>query len=72
MINNLFNNDEKFIYDINNQINIIIYINKYYILVKLDDYNKSQNLYDNINIDYDILYRNSNYQNLKNTEIDFK
>lgn len=70
LINNLFNNDEKFIYDINNQINIIIYINKYYILVKLDDYNKSQNLYDNINIDYDILYRNSNYQNLKNTEID--
>lgn len=68
LINNLFNNDEKFIYDINNNINIIIYVNKYYILVKLDEYNKTQNLYDNINIDYDVLYRNQ--QQIKHTEID--
>jgi len=68
LINNLFNNDEKYIYDIDNEINIIVYINKYYILVKLEDYNSSKNLYDNINIDVDILYRN--HQKIENNEID--
>lgn len=68
LINNLFNNDEKYIYDINNDINIIIYVNKYYMLIKLEDYNSSKNLYDNINIDYDILYRS--HQKIENNEID--
>lgn len=58
LIDNLFNNDEKVLYDINNDINIIVYINKYYMLVKLDDFNKSKNLYDNFNIDIDTIYRN--------------
>lgn len=68
LINNLFNHDEKFLYNIDNEIHIIIYVNNYYILVKLEDYNVSQNLYDNINIDYDILYRNN--LTIKNNEID--
>ena len=68
LINNLFNNDEKYIYDIDNDINIIIYVNKYYMLIKLEDYNSSKNLYDNINIDYDILYRT--HQKIENNEID--
>ena len=37
-------------------------------LIKLEDYNSSKNLYDNINIDYDVIYRN--HQKIEYNEID--
>jgi len=77
LIDNLFNNDDKIIYDTNNNKNILIYINKYYILSPLNSSNTTtygnetrskQNLYDNINLDVDVIYRD--HQNTYLNEID--
>jgi hypothetical protein len=59
VVNNLFDHNEKFIYDVNNDINILLYINEYYILVPYNKNNKSLNFYDGIKLDYDILFRNN-------------
>jgi hypothetical protein len=50
LLDNLFNNSEKFIIDSNNNINIIMYIHNYYILMP---YNKP--------ISYNCMYNNINY-----------
>jgi len=60
LIDNLFNSNEKYIIDLNNNINIIVYINEFYILIPLN--NKVTNdtsIYDNI--EYDILYNTFEY-----------
>jgi len=57
LIENLFNSNDKFIIDLNNNINVIIYIDKFYILIPYNNIDKG-NIYDNIDFDVDILYRN--------------
>ena len=63
LISNLFNSYEKYIIDIHNNTNNIIYINEYYILIPyssdITKFNKLT-LYDNI--EYDIMY--NTYQNI--------
>lgn len=54
LLDNLFNSNEKYIIDLNNNTNIIYYIDEYYILMP----------YNNkiiTNIDYEIMYQNNNY-----------
>lgn len=63
IIDNLFNSNNKFIIDLDNNTNVLLYINKYYILVPYTMSN-DYNFYDNINFDIDILYR----QNIKQNE----
>lgn len=67
LVNNLFDNNEKFIYDVNNDINILLYIDEYYILVPYNKNNKSLNFYDGIKLDYDILFRVNKHE--ENNEI---
>ena len=57
VVSNLFDHNEKFIYDVNNDINILLYINEYYILAPYNKNNKSLNFYDGIKLDYDVLFR---------------
>jgi superfamily II DNA or RNA helicase len=57
LVSNLFNSDEKYIIDLANNVNIIMYINEYYILIPYTT--NSQNLdISNVfnNIEYDIIY----------------
>lgn len=57
LVSNLFNSDEKYIIDLANNINIIIYINEYYILIPYTT--NDQNLdFSNVfnNIEYDVMY----------------
>ena len=54
LIDNLYNSNEKYIIDLNNNINIITYIDEYYILIP---YTKSKEY----NIDYEIVYSDYNY-----------
>lgn len=60
LIDNLFNSNEKYIIDLNYNINIIVYIDEYYMLIPLDN---TLNINDNIynNIEYDIFYNKFNY-----------
>jgi len=58
LIDNLFDTNDKFIIDINNNRNVIIYTNQYYILLPYQEINK-ENFYDNIEFDVDTLYRNN-------------
>lgn len=60
LIDNLYNSNEKYIIDLNNNINIITYIDEYYILIP---YTKSKD-YD---IDYEIVY--SDYQHIPEQKI---
>jgi len=69
IIDNLFNPDEKFIYDTNNNLNIIVYINKYYLLIPYIKEKNALNFYDNINVDLDILYRNNIYTAKKEIDL---
>jgi len=69
LINNLFSNEDKIIYDIENNKNILIYINKYYILTPINISNKINNFYDNINLDIDILYRNKSNNSINEINI---
>lgn len=62
LIDNLFNGNNKFITDLNNTINVLIYIDQYYILIPYNNINQG-NIYDNIDYDVDILYRNYSKQN---------
>ncbi len=57
LVNNLFDHNEKFIYDLNNDLNILLYIDEYYILVPYNKNIKSLNFYDGIRLDFDILFR---------------
>ena len=55
LIDNLFNSNEKFIIDMNNNMNVILYINDFYVLIPLNNRIKNDNnIYDNV--EYDILY----------------
>jgi hypothetical protein len=77
LVENLFNANDKFIVDLNNNINVIIYIDKFYILIHYNNINKG-NIYDSIDFDVDILYRNYtnndeqkiNLNNLLNTDFE--
>lgn len=69
LVDNLFNDSDKIIYDINHNKNIIVYINKYYILTPLETTNKVQNFYDNINIDVDVLYRDVHHTQINEINI---
>jgi hypothetical protein len=62
LIDNLFNGNNKFITDLNNTINVLIYIDQYYILIPYNNINQG-NIYDNIDYDVDVLYRNYNKPN---------
>lgn len=55
LLDNLFNSNEKFIIDLNNNINIIYYIDEYYILLP---YNNETNT---TILDYEIMYQNNKY-----------
>ncbi len=60
LIDNLFNSNEKYILDFNNTLNIIIYINEYYILIPLSNNIKTtKNIYENL--EYDIIYNTFEY-----------
>jgi len=63
IIDNLFNSNDKFVIDLENNLNILLYINKYYILVPYN-VNIDYNFYDNIDFDIDVLYRKP----IQNTE----
>lgn len=59
LVDNLFNSSEKYIIDLNNNINIITYIDQYYILVPYNNKNLNYNLLDYI--DYEVIYQNIEY-----------
>ena len=60
LIDNLFNSNEKFIIDMNHNMNVILYINNFYILIPLNNYIKNNNsVYDNV--EYDIIYNTFEY-----------
>lgn len=66
LIDNLFNSNEKYILDLNHNMNIIVYIDEYYILIPINNstYNLTNNdIYNSIyeNIGYDILYNTFEY-----------
>jgi hypothetical protein len=65
LISNLFNNNEKIIIDSNGNYNIIMFINKYYILVPYDEMNNYVNIFDKIVMNNDILYREYEIQTEK-------
>ncbi len=64
--NNIFDHNEKFLYDGDSKY-IIVYIDEYYMLIPFN--NISNNIYDNIEIDYDIVYRNNKSKEKNNTLI---
>jgi hypothetical protein len=66
LIDNLYNPNEKYIIDMNNNINVIYYIDEYYMLIpyNLDNINNINNQNNkNIanNLDYEVLYTKPNY-----------
>ena len=69
LITNLFDHNEKFIYDINNDVNILLYIDEYYMLVPYNtlqkNNNKHLNFYDGIQLDFDILFRSNKKEQIK-------
>lgn len=70
VVNNLFDHNEKFLYDGKSKY-IITYIDEYYMLIPFntifsnDDRYQNYNIYDNIEIDYDVVYR----ENLKTSNV---
>lgn len=67
LINNLFDYNDKFIIDLSNQRNVIMYINEYYILIPVHD-DDLNNIYNNI--EYDIIY--NNFDNIPSKNISIK
>jgi hypothetical protein len=68
LIDNLYNSNEKYIIDLNNKINIIIYVDEYYMLIPYNINLESINISNNIqnfnlsyNLDYEVIYQNNDY-----------